>query len=102
MQPAPSIIDYDNFSYGFGADVNALKGGSCWKKIFAERTSKRSRIWIGLYEMRELSKTFKVSEGKFFTVEMVAPGIIRIEETEDETEWCFEDFLRLPRWYRIG
>lgn len=101
MQPAASYIDYDNFSYGHGADLLELKGGSGWKKVFTERTSKRSRIWIGLYEMRELSKTYKVSEG-FFKLEMVAPGIIHIEETEDETEWCFEDILRLPRWYRIG
>lgn len=100
MQPAPSYIDYDNFSYGIDIEV---KGGSSWKKVFTERTPKHWRIWIGLYEMRELSKTsnFKVSEG-FFTLEMVAPGIIHIEETEDETEWCFEDILRLPKWCRIG
>jgi len=42
-----------------------------------------------------------VSEG-YFTVEMVGPGIIHIEETEDETEWCVGDIFQLPTWYMVG
>ena len=99
MLPAPPYIDYDDHS-AFGKAL-ALKGGSCWKKVFTEPTPQDWRRWVGLNEMGELSKAFKVSEG-YFTVEMVGPGIIHIEETEDETEWCVGDIFQLPGWYSVG
>ena len=42
-----------------------------------------------------------VSEG-YFTVKIVRPGFIQIEETEDETEWTVEDIFKLPGGYRVG
>ena len=100
MLPAPLYIDYEDYSAT--EDARALGGGSCWKKVFTEPTPEDWRGWIGLNEMGELSKAYKVSEG-YFTVEMVGPGIIHIEETEDETEWCVGDIFQLPRgWYKVG
>lgn len=99
MLPAPLYIDYDDYSAT--DEALELEGGFCWKKVFTGSTPEDWRRWIGLDEMGELSKAYKVSES-YFTVDMVGPGIIHIEETDDETEWCVGDIFQLPTWYKVG
>jgi len=99
MLPAPDYVDSDDYSTT--DEASELEGGFCWKKVFTKPTPEDWRRWIHLDQMKTLSKTYKVSEG-YFTVEMVGPGIIHIEETEDETEWCVGDIFQLPTWYMVG
>ena len=82
-------------------EAGGLSGGSGWKKAFT-RQSIDGSTWITIDRMKfRASSLSGVSEG-YFTVTIVRPGFIHIEETEDETEWTIEDIFKVPGGYRVG
>lgn len=98
LAPSP-CTDPRNFPTHKESD--RLVGGSGWKKAFT-RHSIDGLTWMTIDRMKFRARSIsRLSEG-YFTVKIVRPGFIHIEETEDETEWTVEDIFKLPGGYRVG
>ncbi|KIK07748.1 hypothetical protein K443DRAFT_673013 [Laccaria amethystina LaAM-08-1] len=99
MLAPPPYVDSSKFPSNEEADK--LEGGRCWKKAFTGPILGNGLTWMTINHMRTVAMVCKVS-GAYFTVKIVRPGFIHMEETEDETEWTLEDILKLPGGYRVG